>query len=297
MKKSKIEQIFKPLWFLLGIAVTFFLHFSGLYERGRQNANKLRVRQVKIKIDNLPAAFEGYRLLVMSDFHIDGKNNITPVLCRMLPGLKAEACCLLGDYRWALSDNSEQTIKLMAKVLKQIQVRDGIFGILGNHDDEELMDNLGAIGVTVLRNQSVPIQQQGERLWFVGVDDPHSFHADDLCQALNKVPRHDIKILLVHSPDIVKKAARSGINLYLCGHTHGGQICLKYYGPLIINSRAPRRFGWGKWHYNDMVGYTSNGVGTASLPVRFNCPPEILVITLAARKKGSIIRKTGDHLK
>jgi hypothetical protein len=84
----------------------------------------------------------------------------------------------------------------------------------------------------------------------------------------------------VHTPELVDEAAAAGVDLYLCGHTHGGQICLPWIGPIIVNANCPRRYARGLWRHRHMQGYTSPGVGTSGVPVRFFCPPEIGVIEL-----------------
>ena len=80
--------------------------------------------------------------------------------------------------------------------------------------------------------------------------------------------------------ELLEEAATSGIDLYLCGHTHGGQICLPWLGPVLVNARCRRRYVGGQWTYKNVQGYTSYGTGSSCVPVRFNCPPEIGVIEL-----------------
>ena len=80
------------------------------------------------------------------------------------------------------------------------------------------------------------------------------------------------KILLVHSPEIIKEAERCGYHFYLCGHTHGGQICIPGIGAVISNANCRRKFISGDWKYYKMQGYTHIGTGASCLPVRFNCP-------------------------
>jgi predicted MPP superfamily phosphohydrolase len=87
---------------------------------------------------------------------------------------------------------------------------------------------------------------------------------------------------LAHTAEIYREAQSRGIHFYLCGHTHGGQIRFKKVGPIITNAHAPRRFASGFWMFKGMTGYTSTGVGISAVPVRFNCPPEIVLFTLRA---------------
>ncbi len=114
----------------------------------------------------------------------------------------------------------------------------------------------------------------------MGVDDPHYYETDNLEKAMTGVSDDTFSILLAHSPEITRQAAYAGVDVYLCGHTHGGQICLPGGQPLIANSRCPHNQCKGAWKYDTMQGYTSRGVGTSSVDVRFNCPPEITIHTL-----------------
>jgi len=103
----------------------------------------------------------------------------------------------------------------------------------------------------------------------IGVDDPHFYGCDDLEEALEAVPEDDFKVLLAHTPEIFEKAARSGIHLYLCGHTHAGQIRLPIIGEVLQNTDCPRAYAQGEWRHDRMLGHTSAGVGCSVVPVRY----------------------------
>jgi hypothetical protein len=118
----------------------------------------------------------------------------------------------------------------------------------------------------------------------VGVDDPHYYHADDLPQAFKAVPPHEFSILIAHSPEIYSAAAEFGAHLYLCGHTHAGQIQLPKLGPLYTHSRAPRKYSQDLWTYKKMIGYTSAGAGVSGIPVRFGCQGEVVHIILKKKQ-------------
>jgi hypothetical protein len=98
---------------------------------------------------------------------------------------------------------------------------------------------------------------------------------DDIEKASAVVPQDGFSVLLSHTPEIYRLAAHANINLLLSGHTHGGQICLPGRIPIVLDSDLPRFMGSGPWVYRDLAGYTSVGVGSSVVPVRFNCPPEI----------------------
>ncbi len=98
------------------------------------------------------------------------------------------------------------------------------------------------------------------------------------------IPEGEPSILLAHSPEIYKQACYAGFQLMLCGHTHGGQICLPGGFPLIVNAQCPRRICRGAWRYDSLQGYTSSGCGSSIVPARFNCPPEVTIHELLATR-------------
>jgi len=100
---------------------------------------------------------------------------------------------------------------------------------------------------------------------------------------LQGVPENAFKVALAHSPEMYEQAAAAGIHLYLCGHTHAGQIRLPWIGATLVNADCPRAFTHGAWQHGTMMGYTSAGVGCSLLPVRYNCPPEIALIEMAKK--------------
>lgn len=264
--------------------VRWVLCLLGLYRQGLRNAHALRLQRFEVSFPGLPPAFDGYQLLMMSDLHIDSELHLTPRAARIIAATPADALVLVGDYRYHLSGPYELVFKRIGQILAKAQVKDGIFAVRGNHDSPEMMREFPPIGVRVLNNENVRITRDGQSIYIVGVDEPHYDQADDLPLATITIPPRAFKILLAHTSEIYREAQSLGINFYLCGHTHGGQIRFKKFGPLITNVHAPRRFVQGFWKYKKMTGYTSNGIGTSAVPVRFNCPPEIVLFTLRARK-------------
>jgi predicted MPP superfamily phosphohydrolase len=168
----------------------------------------------------------------------------------------------------------------MRHVLGAIRARYGVIGILGNHDCADIALELEKAGVRMLINQAVEVGPPEGRLWVLGVDDPHYYGCDDLAGAIGQVPADAFKLLLAHTPELFQEAADAGIDLYLTGHTHGGQIRLPGIGPLVLHAACPRAYTRGTWRHGGMQGSTSTGAGCSLLPVRYGCPPEIAVIDL-----------------
>ncbi len=101
----------------------------------------------------------------------------------------------------------------------------------------------------MLVNEAWPIARGLGKIWVAGVDDPHYYKLDDASCACRDFPDNGFTILLAHSPETYKKASYEKADLYLCGHTHGGQMCLANKQPIISNSRAPRQTAVGEWKY------------------------------------------------
>lgn len=272
------------LWFdriLTPVLLKVGLQMTGLYARGVRNALTPTVRTLRLSFPNLPPAFDGFQILHLSDFHIDGNEALADCLSPALARLEPDVCVFTGDYRFDSMGPCEAVYPPMRRIISSISARHGIFAILGNHDAGEIAFELENLGVRMLVNEAVELCERGDSLWLAGIDDSFDYRCDDLPAALSTVPARAFKILLAHSPDRYRQAADSGIDLYLCGHTHAGQIRLPRIGSLKHNSKVPRTYSYGHWRSNEMHGYTTAGIGCSSLPVRYCCPPEIVLIELA----------------
>jgi hypothetical protein len=265
----------------------FALRCAGLYERGVGNALRPVVRELHCSFPNLPLHFDGFRILQISDLHIDGTDGLAEVLGSLLSTVEADVCVLTGDYRFEDFGPYEDVSPQMRAVLSTVSAKHGIFGILGNHDTSGIALALEEMGVRMLVNDANEIPGGGGApLFVVGIDDPFDYRCHDLTGALSAVPSNAFKILLAHAPELYDEAAENGIDLYLSGHTHAGQIRFPIIGSIRNNSRCPRSLAYGHWSHRGMQGYTTAGAGCSSLPVRFNCPPEVALIKLHRAARG-----------
>lgn len=253
---------------------------TGLRPRGERNAREAVIRSLRFAFVALPEAFCGFTILHMSDLHIDGLPGLPEAIGARIRHVSSDVCVLTGDYRYRTHGSSAQVYPQMETLLACVNTRYGILGVLGNHDTSEKVPHFQRLGVTMLVNQAREVVHGGASIWFVGLDDPHYYGCADLDGTLRTVPPEAFKILLVHTPELWDTAAASGIHLYLCGHTHGGQVCLPLLGPMILGANCPRKYARGTWQHQQMHGYTNVGVGVSIVPVRFRCPPEIGLIEL-----------------
>lgn len=274
------------LWFNLTsffsyqIFYTWAFRLAGLREQGKHNALNTKLVEATLAFPGLPASFAGFRILFLTDLHLDGLEGLTDRLIKQVRDLEVDLCLVGGDIRMETYGPMAPCLRRLRRLLSHVRSRHGILGVLGNHDCLEMSPDLEEAGMITLVNEAWPISKGEDRIWIVGVDDPHYYRVDDAQRAFRTVPNGDFPIFLAHSPEAYKDAAEHGARLYLCGHTHGGQICLPGRGPLFTNSRAPRFTAVGTWKYRDMVGYTSRGAGASGVPYRFHCQGEISLITL-----------------
>jgi hypothetical protein len=286
LRSCEITSI--PLHHLLNIKDSLYYQifmksvfkFLGIFEKGRQNALRIEAKRFEIELSDLPPAFDGYTILFMADLHLDGLKGLTERLVPILREMPADLCILGGDLRMSTHGPSDRALAEVRRVLPEIQTEDGILGVLGNHDCIEMVASLTKDGVQFLLNEAQCIERKGERVWVVGVDDPHYFRCDDLGAAFSQVPSGEFSILVAHSNEIYKQAESYAPRLFLCGHTHAGQIRIPKIGPVFTHSRAPRKYCCGLWQYGSMLGYTTCGVGVSGVPVRFLSKGEVTVITL-----------------
>lgn len=256
------------------------LKASGLYARGYQNFRAVRVAQTSMAIANLPPAFDGYRLLQLSDLHIDLDSGLADIIIQQLRGLAYDVMVITGDFRSATSGPIDAAVDATLRIMQHVERP--VFAILGNHDFLDMVPPLEAGGIRFLVNESVAITRGPNAIYLAGVDDNHYYATDDLRRATYGIPGDASSILLAHSPDAYQEAAAHGFDLMLSGHTHAGQICLPGGAVIQKNVACPRHMLNGAWRYEATLGYTSPGTGATGVPIRFHCPPEITLHTLRA---------------
>jgi hypothetical protein len=260
-------------WYSLQSVIRGALKLSGLYWRARRNAERIVLRRNDIRFKNLPLSFDGYKILHISDMHVDMSERAMKHLVELIAGLRYDLCVLTGDYRGDTFGPFEASLEGVERVRSHLS--GPIYGVLGNHDTIQMVPGLEAMGIRILLNECEAIAREGQHIYLAGVDDAHFYRMDNLEKASQLIPDGAFSILLSHTPEIYRQAAHARFNLMLSGHTHGGQICLPGSIPITLESALPRRMGAGAWRYNDMIGYTSVGAGSSIVPVRLNCPPEI----------------------
>lgn len=261
------------------------LRMSGIYHLGMRNAASPTLARVELRFADLPAAFDGYRILHLTDTHFETLPQVGEAAARCLHGHDFDLAVLTGDYQRGAPSDPVAALAPLRTVLQAVTLRDGLVATLGNHDTSDLVPVLEELGATVLINEHAVIRRNQATLALAGTDDVSCFYTAEASACLENTPE-GFRIALVHSPELAQAAVAAGFSLYLSGHTHGGQICLPGGRPILTCLAVNRAFARGLWRCGDMIGYTSAGLGSTKLPVRFACPPEIVSLVLRSESAG-----------
>jgi hypothetical protein len=250
--------------------------------------HEVSIERRTFRLDRLPEQFRGLRIVQISDFHYAEYTEpfFLREIVREVNRLKGDIVVLNGDYVTIGLFSQEHTKAFAyrcAEVLSQIEcpLR---YAVLGNHDSgfvqPSVIDALKIHGLTLLNNQSTPLERDGQRLWIAGTGNA-SHKQMDLDKALPPASRTDGEpvILLVHEPDVLPQVARRNVDLMLSGHTHGGQVRIPFVPPTHLPPLG-KHYLEGLFRLGSTQLYVNRGIGTVGLPIRFNCPPEITEITL-----------------
>jgi len=244
-----------------------------------------RVVRVTISPDGLPPALDGYTICQLSDLHrgLLVSEDFIRKAVGVANSLRPDLTVVTGDF---VSDRA-RFARSCGAALSGLQARQGVFGVLGNHDywnedPEAVSATLQRSGIQLLTNRSVALQHRGITWSLCGVDDWWA-GKPDLDAALADVREGAFKVLLCHEPDPADEAALRGIPLQLSGHTHGGQVLLPGRRPLVTPDFGHKYpVGLQRVKGSATQVYTNTGLGVIFPPIRINCPPEVTLITLRA---------------
>ena len=254
-------------------------------------ANRPKLVSIEVPLSRLAESWDGFRIAQLSDLHYDDHFSVVPLrkAIDLVNQLNPDLVVVTGDFitapfRDARRSVALRTIEPCAQLLSQIRARSGMVAALGNHDLQtgaaQVTAVLNSHNISVLRNRSLPLEREGQRLWLAGVDDVLE-GKPDLDLALKGIPKAEPVVLLAHEPDWADHVARNPVDLQLSGHSHGGQIRFPLLGAPWLPLLA-RKYPWGLRRIAHLTLYTNSGIGTIWVPVRLNCPPEVTLITLRA---------------
>jgi uncharacterized protein len=252
---------------LLAIAVTYTIH-------GIWNAYHPVVRRITVRLPNLPAAWEGQRIVQLSDMHLGPihRQRFAKMVVRLANAQQPAAVFVTGD----LFDGGGRELHKLAAPLNDLRSTHGTFFITGNHETyvglDRTLDALKDIKLTMLEDRAINLNG----IQLLGISYPPLGEHKDYKQILSQLDRTKPNILLYHEPKHLDIFSKAGVNLLLAGHTHVGQLWPLHF----ITHRVYGIYDMGLHAYEQMQVYTSTGVGTWGPPLRTGNMPEVVVITL-----------------
>lgn len=233
-----------------------------------------------------PKELDGLKIALISDIHA-GSPYVREKRIRELVGrvnaAKPDVIVLLGDYViQTVVGGRFYPPEDLAVELKELKAPLGVYAVIGNHDwwldGERVRKAFAGQGLKVLENENVRLTWHGGRFGLLGLAD-HIERKPDAVTPIAKLPESEPVIALIHEPDFFPEIPER-IALTLAGHTHGGQVRLPLIGSPIVPSAYGQRFVRGLIKEGGRLLYVTTGVGTSIIPVRFNVPPEYVLLTV-----------------
>ena len=263
-----------------GIA-TGLAGLSGVLYSAGVEPNDVVVERQTIRLRRLPACFDGFKVVLLSDLHIYPFTTVELIneAIRLTNSVQPDLVVFAGDFVYKSPEAAFDLVPLLEK----LNPAKGVFAVLGNHDHRVapkiVSEALAKGGVELLNNRGIELQIASESIYLAGVD---SFLAGipRPSEAFSARRGARCSIALVHEPDSIKElCAEVPVDLQLSGHSHGGQVRFPGFGALVL-PQFGQIYDLGLYEVGHAQIYTTRGIGTVYVPIRFNCPPEVTAITL-----------------
>jgi uncharacterized protein len=244
---------------------------------------QIRVTNQILETTKLPTGSR-FRLLHLGDLHLERYSVREDRLNKLIAELSPEAILFSGDYLCLSSVRDPQAFTDLKQVLQEWKAPLGAYGVTGSPAvdlPENFPSLLDGTPVQLLNNKIVTLKKDGAVIEVLGLECTHMPHEDHpRLQAMLAECAPGFRILLHHSPDLAPQIQDMHIDLQLAGHTHGGQVCLPFIGPIFTGSLYGLTFKSGRYHLKNLTLFITRGIGLEGLSaprVRFLCPPEIVL--------------------
>ncbi|RLQ90601.1 metallophosphoesterase [Falsibacillus albus] len=280
-RRKFIKKLMATYFSVVAINALFYYYSKNIETR------RINITQIPIFNKKIPVEFNGFRILQFSDTHLGFQYSINQLKKHLLlmKQLSPHLILFTGD----LMDvpNQYDHIDHLSSYLTDLHAPFGKIGIYGNHDHggygtDIYRKVMNKSGFRLLKNEGIDISTaSGASIHIAGLDDA-MLGTPNIQKALRNEKKGQFTILLSHAPDLADAVSVEGADLQLSGHSHGGQIKLPFYGPVVTPPYA-RKYIEGMYHINQkypLTLYVNRGLGTTRLPFRFLSIPEISLFTL-----------------
>lgn len=273
-------------------AVALFLAINVAFTVAQVDAYVLEPIMVErtdltLAFEDLDSAAPPVRIVHITDTHIERNGVRETAAVRQINAFQPDIIVLTGDYLNLSYLSDATSLAHFHQFIAQLYAPYGIYAVRGSVEvgPESMARLVEGTQITWLEQETQTVNVRGQVVTLAGVACSHRQEEDArrLARTLEGIPPEAFTLLLYHSPDLIFEAAEQGVDLYLAGHTHGGQLRLPVIGPIVTYSRYGRRYGSGLAGESDTTIYVSRGLGFegGSMPrARFLCRPEIVGIEL-----------------
>ena len=274
----------------LGVAL-----FALVMALGYVGSRRLVVARRELRVERLPAALDGLRIVQISDLHV-GPHTSPRFLARIARAVHdagAEVIAITGDQ----VDDFPQDAAHFAVAFAELHAPLGVYVVPGNHDVyagwRDVRRALESLPFTVLVNEAVPREWNATRMWIAGTGDPAGRYwsrdggadaAPDIGRTLARVPAGEFVLVLAHNPALWPALAQRGVPVTLSGHTHHGQLAIPSLGWSLVSPFVDHAMG--TYERNGSVLYVHPGTNSWGLPFRLGAPPEVTILTLVRGADG-----------
>jgi predicted MPP superfamily phosphohydrolase len=280
VSKLRTGQTPKTLWSkpallvhslaIIGIICLLYARFVEPY--------RLEVKTIPLRTEKLTQT--SFRIVHISDLHCDKKPRNETRLIELVNAAKPDIIVFSGD---TLRLHTPAGLPRFKDTMRSLQAPLAKLAVLGNVDIWHLpdLDFFGGTGFQQLDAKTVRLKKNGEEICISGLSPEFPDYLGDLLQS---IPENRFSIFLYHYPDLIEDINDLNVDLYLAGHTHGGQIALPFYGALITLSKFGKKYESGMYTVGHTILYVNRGIGGHATNIRFFARPEITIFDLGPNK-------------
>ncbi len=283
-KRFRTEWLNIQSYFILSLAAFLFFY---IIIRVYLDTNRVRIVATQLRVSKLPATLAGLKIVHISDLQADSRTGLRKLkrYIKKVNQLKPDVVFFTGD----LVTSGEKYIEQGAEMLSNIQARYGVYACLGDHDywsnPKKISELLNQYNVITLENVNKFVRVGFDSLLATFVTNVYQQRPslDNLNMLMGAQPRGALDIFVTHQPsaELIEMAADAGYQLFLAGHTHGGQIVFRPFGLKFTVARLENKYYTGFYWINHMLVSVNNGLGLTFAPFRYHAPAEITLITLS----------------
>lgn len=252
----------------------------------------LAMTERTVATPHLPSGRPPLRLLHLSDLHVERLTRREAYLMQLIDQARPDLIVITGDFLNLSYVDEPVARDEVRKILLQLDAPYGVYATLGSPPVDPRLTTpslFEGTKIRLLRDEVAVLDfDDGCRLSLIGMDCDHELDIDSQVfrELVGLAPPDSMKLLLYHSPELMPLVQEYPVDLYLCGHTHGGQMRVPLYGAVITSSSLGKRYEMGPYLEKDTMLYISRGIGLEGLSaprMRLLCPPEIVLFTLVGK--------------